>query len=208
MILTSQTFSDGSPIPARCAFCELDAETHVRLAGNRNPELAWDGAPAGTKSFVITCVDGDVPTVGDDVNQEGRSVPADLPRTEFLHWALIDVPATVNRIEEAACSDGVVAGGKVDPPGPSGARQGVNDYTGWFSGDPDMGGSYRGYDGPGPPWNDERLHHYRFEVHAMSVSRLDLEGDFGLGELRSAMGDHVLASASITGTYTTNPSLA
>ena len=208
MELTSDSFDHGAMIPDSFALGTPHPETMVTFSANRNPHLCWSGVPEGTRSFAILCVDGDVPTKPDDVNQEGRSVPADLPRTEFLHWALIDVPATVNRIEEAACSDGVVAGGKVDPPGPSGARQGVNDYTGWFSGDPDMGGSYRGYDGPGPPWNDERLHHYRFEVHAISVSRLDLEGDFGLGELRSAMGDHVLASASITGTYTTNPSLA
>lgn len=208
MILTSHTFSDGSPIPSRCAFCEIDAESHVRLAGNRNPELAWDEAPESTRSFVITCIDGDVPTVGDDVNQEGRSVPADLPRTEFLHWAMINVPAGVSQVEEASCSDGVVAGGKANPPGPVGAMQGINDYTGWFSGDPDMGGRYRGYDGPGPPWNDERLHHYRFEVHALSVSHLELESDFDLEALRAAMAGHVLASASITGTYTTNPKLA
>jgi hypothetical protein len=41
-------------------------------------------------------------------------------------------------------------------------RQGVNDYTGWFANDPDMAGEYYGYDGPCPPWNDERVHTYVF----------------------------------------------
>src|SRR3546814_13406313 len=30
-----------------------------------------------------------------------------------------------------------------------------------------MEGRYLGYDGPCPPWNDERVHRYHFEVIAM-----------------------------------------
>ena len=70
-----------------------------------------------------------------------------------------------------------------------------------------MAGTYGGYDGPCPPWNDELVHHYTFTVHALDVASLGLSGDFGLAEVRTAMEGHVLASASVTGTYTLNPAL-
>ncbi|HED65059.1 MAG TPA: phospholipid-binding protein, partial [Planctomycetes bacterium] len=76
MEITSQSIRDGAPIPAEFAFAKPDPETHVTFAANRNPHLAWSGAPAGTRSFAVLCIDVDAPTVGDDVNQEGRTVPA------------------------------------------------------------------------------------------------------------------------------------
>ena len=79
MKLSSSNFTDGQPIPGDNAFCVPDADNHVALADNRSPALAWSGAPAGTKSFVLVCHDPDVPTKPDDVNKEGRTVPADLP---------------------------------------------------------------------------------------------------------------------------------
>ncbi|GIS40711.1 MAG: hypothetical protein Ct9H90mP13_05570 [Pseudomonadota bacterium] len=35
---------------------------------------------------------------------------------------------------------------------PSGSRQGINDYTKFMAGDPEMQGNYFGYEGPCPPW--------------------------------------------------------
>ena len=52
MQLTSQSFSDGQPIPGEFAFCVPAAEGHVALSSNRNPQLAWSGAPAGGESEV------------------------------------------------------------------------------------------------------------------------------------------------------------
>ena len=70
-----------------------------------------------------------------------------------------------------------------------------------------MGGDYAGYDGPCPPWNDERLHHYRFTLYALDVPTLGLSSAFGGPEALAAMEGHVLAESSWTGTYTLNPSL-
>ena len=207
MQVTSTSFPDGGAIPARLAFCKLDPATHATLSDNRSPQLSWSGAPAGTKSFAVICHDPDVPSRGDDVNQEGRIVPASLPRVDFFHWVLVDLPASVTSLAEGEFASGVTAKGKPGPAAAHGSRQGINDYTGWFAGDKDMGGQYHGYDGPCPPWNDEIPHHYVFTVYALDVARLPVEGAFTGGEAREAMKGHVLAQAAITGVYSLNPAV-
>ncbi|WP_244786688.1 YbhB/YbcL family Raf kinase inhibitor-like protein [Cupriavidus pauculus] len=213
MKLWSKAFADNAPIPGEFAFCVPDAANHVTLSSNRNPDLHWDDFPPATRSFVLICHDRDVPSKGDDVNQEGREVPASLPRVDFFHWVLIDIPPGLNSISAASHSDGVIARGK---PGPEalvgtatagGLRHGLNDYTGWFAGDADMKGDYFGYDGPCPPWNDSIVHHYVFTVYALDIERVPVEGKFTGAEVRAAIQGHVLAEASFTGTYTLNPRL-
>lgn len=207
MKVASDSFTDGGVIPPALAFCAPDPATHATLSTNRNPQLSWTGAPAGTKSFALICHDPDVPSKGDDVNQEGRRVPATLPRVDFFHWVLVDLPASVTGVGEGAFASSVTARGKPGPAAPHGARQGVNDYTGWFAGDKDMGGQYFGYDGPCPPWNDEIPHRYVFTVFALDVERLGVDGAFSGADARKAMQGHVLAEASITGRYSLNPAV-
>ena len=207
MKLTSHSITDGAAIAGEFSFCIPAAEGHVCLGANRNPHLAWSDVPAGTQSFALICHDPDVPSRGDDVNQEGRSVPASLPRVDFFHWVLVDLPADVREIPAGSFSSEVTPGGKSGPSGPNGTRQGINDYTNWFAGDADMGGQYHGYDGPCPPWNDEIVHHYVFTLYALDVPRCAVEGCFTGADVRAAIAGHVLAEASITGTYTLNPAL-
>lgn len=207
MKLTSQSITDGAAIAGEFSFCIPADEGHVCLGANRNPHLAWSDVPAGTKSFVLICHDPDVPSRGDDVNQEGRTVPASLPRVDFFHWVLVDLPAEAREIAAGSFSSEVTPGGKGGPAGPNGTRQGINDYTNWFAGDKDMGGDYHGYDGPCPPWNDEIVHHYVFTLYALNVPRCAVEGRFTGAEVRAAITGRVLAEAKITGTYTLNPGL-
>ena len=207
MKLQSQSFADQGPIPESLAFGKMDPETHVTFSDNRSPHLAWEDVPEGTRSFALICHDPDVPSVGDDVNQEGRTVPASLPRVDFYHWVLVDISDETRALEEGHFSAEVSAGGKAGPEGPLGTRQGVNNYTDWFAGTEGMKGDYFGYDGPGPPWNDERLHHYVFTLYALDVERCPVDGRFGGPEALEAIKGHVLASASLTGTYTLNPAL-
>lgn len=207
MKLTSTSFGDGGRIPGEFAFALIDASHHVKLSANRNPQLAWTDAPAGTKSFVVICHDCDVPSRPDDVNQEGREIPATLPRVDFFHWTLVDLPPSVTSIEAGSYSHAVTPRGKSGPAAAHGTRQGINDYTAWFAGDHDMEGDYYGYDGPCPPWNDSIVHHYVFTVFAIDIERLPLEGKFGGADVRRAIEGHILASARITGTYTLNPRL-
>jgi Raf kinase inhibitor-like YbhB/YbcL family protein len=201
MHLRSSSFRPYDFLDPRLALATADPTTHARLSGNRNPHLAWSDVPPGTKSLALLCWDPDVPSEGSRVNKEGMTVPLDLPRAEFFHWVLVDLPPGLTEIEEGAHSDGVVVRGK--PPGrsPSGGLQGLNDYTGWFGSDEGMKGDYAGYDGPGPPWNDERIHGYRFAVYALDVGTLGLSGRFTGPDVRKAMEGHVLAKAEILGLY-------
>ncbi len=209
MKLLSDSFPDGGRIPGEFAFAVIDAKHHVALSSNRNPHLCWSEAPADTQSFVIICHDPDVPSRGDDVNQEGRQVPADLPRVDFFHWTVIDLPASTREIAAGSHSHGVTTRGKAGPKAPGDAtwRHGLNDYTGWFANDHDMDGDYYGYDGPCPPWNDSIVHRYVFTVFALDVPELNIDGPLTGSSVRAALNGHVLAQASLTGTYTLNPSL-
>lgn len=208
MKLSSLSFSDTEVIPERYAFGKIDPQSHIALADNCNPQFSWDDVPPGTRSFALICHDPDVPTVPDDVNQEGRVLPVDLPRMDFFHWVLIDLPADLREIDEGAFSSGVTPRGKGGPLAPLNARQGLNDYTNWFAADHDMSGEYFGYDGPCPPWNDLRMHHYTFTLYALDVEQLNVQGSFKGIEVLAAMQGHVLAQASLTGIYTLNPDLA
>lgn len=208
MKLTSESFVDQGNIPERNAFGKIDGQNHVALAGNANPQLAWSDAPAATQSFVVICHDPDVPSKPDDVNQVDREIPSTLPRVDFYHWALIDLPAATTHIAEGAYSDGITPRGKAGPLALDGTRQGVNDFTVWFAADRDMNGDYFGYDGPCPPWNDAIAHRYIFTVYALDIPELPFEGRFTGGDVIQAIQGHVLAQASITGIYTLNPRLA
>ncbi|SDH32915.1 YbhB/YbcL family Raf kinase inhibitor-like protein [Propionivibrio dicarboxylicus] len=207
MRLDSSSFKDGSAIPGEFAFCVIDPANHARLSDNRNPHLRWSDAPAGTRSFALVCHDPDVPSRGDDVNQEGKTVPASLPRVDFFHWTLIDIPADLREIGAGEYSAGVTARGKPGPDSRNGARHGINDYTGWFAGDPDMCGDYFGYDGPCPPWNDAIAHRYIFTLYALDIERLPLSGAFTGAQVRAALVGHILAEASLTGIYSLNPTV-
>lgn len=207
MRLTTTAFAELEAIPPEYAFGKIDPRTRSSLSENLNPDFAWNDVPVGTRSFVMLCHDPDVPSKPDDVNQEGRSVPANLPRVEFFHWVLIDLPTSMTKIACGEFSNGVTSRGKAGPQAARGARQGINDYSGWFATDKDMSGDYFGYDGPCPPWNDSIPHRYVFTLYALNVARLGLEGKFTGSDVRRAMQGKVLAQCSVTGRYSLNPAV-
>lgn len=205
MKLQSNSITDGQPIPSRYALGERGQHKPIELTDNLSPHFAWSDLPEGTKSLALICVDPDAPSRPDDVNKEGRTVPRDLPRADFFHWALVDLDPRLGAIEEGVFSKGVTPHGKDGPEGPLGTRQGLNDYTGWFAGDSTMEGQWFGYDGPCPPFNDERVHHYRFTLYALDVERAPVDGVFTAKEALEAIRPHVLDSATIVGSYAIYP---
>lgn len=87
----STGFADGGALP----------DAQVQAKGNRSPQLSWSGAPAGTKSFAITCFDPDAPT-----------------GSGFWHWTVANLPADLTELAEGASSAGL----------PRGAVEGRTDF--------------------------------------------------------------------------------
>ena len=102
MKLTSNSFKDGDYL----------GQEHILSAdygfgcggGNKSPHLKWEGAPADTKSFALTCFDPDAPT-----------------GSGFWHWVVVNIPPNVT---ELLLDAGNPAGGKL----PAGALQVRTDF--------------------------------------------------------------------------------
>jgi len=82
--LTSATTEDGKPFAA---------PQHSGMFGipggqDASPQLAWSGAPAGTKSYAVTVYDPDAPT-----------------GSGFWHWAVANLPAGTSSLPEGAGDD-------------------------------------------------------------------------------------------------------
>ena len=102
MQISSSSFKDGDYLPMDHV---LSADFGFGCAGgNKSPHLKWEGAPAGTKSFAVTCFDPDAPT-----------------GSGFWHWVVVNIPADVT---ELALDAGNAASGKL----PAGALQVRTDF--------------------------------------------------------------------------------
>lgn len=101
----------------------------------------------------------------------------DAPRGTWVHWVLFNLSA-----EAVELAPGVPQ----VPELPSGARQGVNDS------------GKIGYSGPCPPHG--KPHRYFFRLYALD-SALNLQPGVPRSELDRAKAGHVLAEATIMGTY-------
>jgi Raf kinase inhibitor-like YbhB/YbcL family protein len=209
MKLWSDSWVNGEPIPVPYAAGRPRGPAAVADSDNLNPHLAWSEVPRGTQSFTLICHDFDVPSRADELHRADREIAADLPRKDFFHWVMVDLPVSVTEIAEGQFSRGFVPRGKPGPQvaGLPGVRHGLNDFTGWFAHDPTLAGSYFGYDGPFPPPNDALIHHYVFTVYALSIERVPVRDPFTGTQVRQAIYPHVLAEATLSGTYTLNTRL-
>jgi Raf kinase inhibitor-like YbhB/YbcL family protein len=65
---------------------EYTANVFGCTGGNLSPALQWSGAPAGTKSFVVTLFDPDERSTG----------------SGWWHWVVYDLPANVSNLPKGA----------------------------------------------------------------------------------------------------------
>jgi len=78
--LTSNSFKEGATLANEQV---LSADYGFGTSGgNKSPQLAWSGAPAGTKSFAVHCFDPDAPT-----------------GSGFWHWVVVNIPANVSELK-------------------------------------------------------------------------------------------------------------
>lgn len=94
LTVASDSFGEGDSIGMDYVFSGCGGK-------NKSPQLNWSGAPAGTKSFAITCFDPDAPT-----------------GSGYWHWLAFDIPPSVTRLDEGAGTD----------KSPGGGRSGASDY--------------------------------------------------------------------------------
>ncbi len=200
------SFTRVKTIPDRYAFCNPATEGHVKPGADISPRISWTKGPAGTQSYAIIATDPDVPSIRTDMNQEGKTLSATMPRVTFFHWVLVDIAPNVRRLAAGEDSASRVVNGKPQTPSKVGVR-GLNDYTKAFAANEQMKGQYFGYDGPCPPWNDEIPHHYHFTVYALSAASLNLSGPFTGPDAVKAMEGLVLAQGEAVGVYAQNPAV-
>jgi Raf kinase inhibitor-like YbhB/YbcL family protein len=207
MNLTSLSFSDGEPMPEKYAALKNDGPQATKPAENVNPSFSWSDAPAGTQSYVLICRDADVPADRSLANQAGTVIAEDAPRTTTHHWIVVDIPADQEDLDEGDYSLDAATQAGTSQHSLTAGRCGVSDIRKRSTAGAPQESDAR-YDGPAPPWNDMRLHHYEFTLYALSVPNLPLTFPFYADDVIAAMEGRVLASASMSGVYTLNPDLA
>jgi Raf kinase inhibitor-like YbhB/YbcL family protein len=200
-----ESFKDGTTMPNKYAFCVPAAQGHTTGGPNISPRISWSKGPQGTKSYAIIMYDTDSPAAErEKMNKEGMTLTSAVPRKNFFHGVLVDIPSSVTSLAEGADSNARVLHGKPATPTKVGTR-GLNDYTKATAANEAMKGQYFGYDGPCPPWNDENMHHYHFVVYALNVPTLNLGTDFDGPAALEAIKGKVLAQGDALGLYTQNP---
>lgn len=82
MRVYSQDLHDGDKMPEKHVFNGMGYQGE-----NVSPHLAWEDAPEGTKSFVVTCFDPDAPT-----------------GSGWWHWVVANLPADTTSLPQGAGS--------------------------------------------------------------------------------------------------------
>lgn len=131
--LKSSSLDPKRPLPMKHVFNGFGC-----TGENVSPALEWSGAPKDTKSFAITVYDPDAPT-----------------GSGWWHWTVVNIPATVTKLEEGASGMKKL---------PEGAVEGRTDF-----GKPGWGGAC-------PPTGD-KPHRYIFTVHALKTDKLQVDNE-------------------------------
>lgn len=101
----------------------------------------------------------------------------DAPMGTWVHWVMYNIPPTVRQFSAAVAREAKL---------PDGTQQGMSDF-----GRP-------GYGGPCPP---NGTHRYFFKLYALDAALSLPSGTVTAKQLEQAMHGHILAQATLMGTY-------
>jgi para-nitrobenzyl esterase len=130
---------------------------NTQYKGNVFPGLSWSSGPAATKSYVIVMQDADALRNG----------------APILHWTMLNIPASVTKLDAGMSAP------------PAGAANG-----------PNMRGPSQPYTGPRTPAGPK--HRYHLQLFALDT-QLSADAITTFEALTAAMKDHVLASGEVVG---------
>ena len=131
----------------------IDDEFTPVFGINNNPSFYWENVPEKTESFAMIVEDPDAPSL-------------------FTHWAVINIPAGVKRIEK----------GKI----PNGATEITNSWN------------IKSYKGPKPP--SGQTHRYFFKLYALS-QKIEVKDDLDLNTLREKIKEITIKESEIVAEY-------
>lgn len=155
MALKSSGFKDGETLPLRYA------DKGVQGGENLSPPLEWSDPPADVKSFALIVVDKN---------------PA---ANEWVHWAVINIPAKTDALEEGAS-------------GTAKMPDGVFELNNTF-------GS-KGYEGPTPP-PGTGSHDYDFILYALNTDSIGMTENMTFVDFVNGLQSYAISSAKITGKF-------
>lgn len=152
--LKTDAFTDGSDIPVKYA------NTVVTGGENVSVPLSWTGAPTSTKSFALVCVD--------------RNPMAD----NWIHWLIINIPASTTSIPEGASTTDRMPAGSVELKNTFGNNK---------------------YQGPQPP-SGTGPHEYEFILYALNAEHIDAPQEPTFGEFEAVVKPKLIETTKISGT--------
>ena len=144
---------------------------------------AFSDGSAIPRRFTCDGEDLSPPLKWSDPPQETRSFvllcdDPDAPGGTWHHWAAYDIPAALTSLAQGAAQHAEKQGFK----------QAINDFQ------------RIGYGGPCPP-HRHGLHHYHFQLLALSVDRLATGKNPACRDVAREANKHVLAEANLIGVY-------
>jgi Raf kinase inhibitor-like YbhB/YbcL family protein len=137
---------------------------------NKSPQLTWENAPSGTKSFAITMI---------DLNAFGPNIP-------FDHWIVINIPTSSSSLVKDAGN----ASGKNLPAGASHTPNGA--YPNYVT-NPDY---VKAYAGVCP--NVGNNNQYEITVYALNVSTLNVTANATSTEVKAAIKAATISSTKMS----------
>ncbi|MFE7421160.1 YbhB/YbcL family Raf kinase inhibitor-like protein [Rhodococcus sp. NPDC057529] len=157
--VTSTTIADGQPLP----IAQRSGAFGVPGGQDISPQLSWSGAPEGTKSYAVTMYDPDAPT-----------------GSGFWHWAVVNIPATVNSLPEGAGDES-----GLDIPADAFQLAGDARVARFIGGAPPAG---------------HGEHRYFITVHALDIEDIGIPQDATPAFLGFNMASHILGRATLMAT--------